>query len=116
MKKEKGIVGCVTCGTSLGCLLPMALGFGLILIFAISNYFDESYYWEDADVWIVVVLALIVIPSFFLGLIQAVIGLWSLAGFFDQDVSLDELNLLKPIPPVGGEGIVNTTAREEDST
>jgi len=102
MKKEKGLVGCVTCGTSLGCFFPLALLLGIVLVVAASSYFDSSYYWEDTDTWMVIVLAAITIPAIFIGLIQAAIGIWSLAGFFDNDVKPEELNLLTPIPSVDG--------------
>ena len=98
MNKEKGFVGCVTCGTSLGCLLPLAFFLGFVLIFAVSNYFNQSYYWEDTDTWMVVGLAVIAIPSAFFGILQAAIGIWGLLGFFDQNVTPDDLNSLPPIP------------------
>ena len=103
MKKEKGLVGCVTCGTSFGCFFPLVLIFGLVLVVGIINYFDPGYYWEDFDTTMILVLAVILVPALFAGLIQAVIGVWSLAGFFDRDVTEDELNLLTPIPSVDGE-------------
>lgn len=112
MKPEKGVVGCVTCGTSLGCFLPIATLFGFVLIFAISNYFDETYYWEDADVWIVVVLTLVVVPAIFIGLIQAVIGIWSLFGFFDSDITKDDLNRLIPISYQDAEEAENSLNNE----
>ena len=99
MKKEKGAIGCVTCGTSIGCFFPLTLLLGVVLVVAASSYFDSSYNWEDTDTWIVLVLAAIFIPAILVGILQAIIGAWSLAGFFDQDVTVDELSLLDPIPP-----------------
>lgn len=99
MKKEKGAIGCIGCGTSLGCFFPLALVLGLTLLVATSSYFDESYYWTEEDTWMVIVLAAIVMPALLMGILQAGIGIWGLFGFFDQDVTLDDLNLLKPIPP-----------------
>ena len=101
-KKEKGLVGCLTCGTSIGCLFPLALVLGLVLVVGASNYFDSSYYWEQGDTWLVIILALIVMPAVFVGLMQAAIGIWALAGFFDSDVKPEELNLLTAVPSVDG--------------
>jgi hypothetical protein len=100
MKKEKGLIGCVTCGTSLGCFSPLVLLFGIALAVAASSYFDSSYYWTEEDTWAIIVLVAIIVPAIFVGLLQAAIGVWSLFGFFDGDVTQDELNLLKPIPLV----------------
>ena len=99
MKKEKGAIGCVTCGTSIGCFFPLALILGIILAVAASSYFDESYYWAAEDTWLVVIFAALTIAALIMGMIHAVLGVWSLLGFFEQDVTSNELDLLKPIPP-----------------
>ncbi len=101
MKKEKGVVGCVTCGTSVGCFFPLALVIGVILAVAANSYFDPTYYWEDFDTGIVIGLALVFIPALFVGLMQAAIGIWSLFGFFDEKVAPDELSAFKPLPYEG---------------
>ena len=109
MKKEKGEIGCITCGTSIGCFFPLSLVLGVILIVAASSYFDTSYHWDETDTGMVIGLTLIVIPAIVVGIVQAALGAWSLSGAFDQDISDDELNLLEPIPSVDG----NTNSDEE---
>ncbi|MBT3338358.1 MAG: hypothetical protein HN855_16900 [Anaerolineae bacterium] len=101
MKKEKGIVGCVTCGTSLGCFFPLALLLSVVLVVAASSYFDADYYWESFDTGMVIGLAMIVIPAVVVGLIQAAIGIWSIYGFFDDKVTPAELDALVPLPYKG---------------
>lgn len=111
-KKTKGALGCLTCGTSLGCLFPLATLFGIILAVAASSYFDTSYRWDKTDTWMVVGLAVIVIPLVLLALLQAAVGIWGLAGFFDSDVKPEELSLLTPIPSVDGGKIQREENRE----
>ncbi len=109
MKKEKGAVGCVTCGTSLGCFFPLTLLFSVVLVASLSSYFDSNYIWESADTWLVVVFAALLIFAILVGILQAAVGIWSLMGFFDQQVTEDELSLLDPIPVAESE-----PATEED--
>ncbi len=111
-KKEKGVIGCLTCGTSIGCLFPLATLFGIILAVAASSYFDTSYRWDETDTWMVVGLTVIAIPLGILALLQAAAGIWGLAGFFDSDVKPEELNLLPPIPSVDGENVQIEENRE----
>ena len=105
--KAKGAIGCVNCGTSLGCFFPLALVLGVVLIVAASSYFDASYRWDDTDTWMVVFLTAIVIPAFFVGILQAAIGVWGLLAFFDDDVKPEALNLLTPIPLVDGKETID---------
>lgn len=98
-KKIKGGIGCIGCGTSVGCFFPLSLGLGIVLIVAISSYFDTSYRWEEIDTWMTGALVLILIPSIFAGLLQAAVGIWGILGFFDDDIPpLEEFALNKPLP------------------
>jgi hypothetical protein len=103
MNNSKGAIGCIGCGTSLGCFFPLALVLGLVLAVAAGSYFDESYFWGSEDTWMVVFFGTLTIAALIMGLIHAALGAWGLFGFFDQDVTLDELNLLEPIPHVDEE-------------
>ena len=103
MKKEKGAIGCISCGTSIGCFFPLALVFGVFLIAAGASYFDPTYRWSAEETWLVVFLMILLVPAILVGILQALVGAWSLMGFFDQDVTPDDASSLPPIPPVDGE-------------
>jgi hypothetical protein len=83
--KAKGAVGCITCGTSIGCFFPLTLLFGTIFIVGGSSYFDSTYLWEETDTWLLLGVLLVLVPAIFVGILQAVVGAWSLAGIFNSE-------------------------------